>query len=265
MPGSALTPLTALPGRLLPLSIHVSSNRARRPDASSVAYLSGSHIMSARALPMPFLSLSRARSVCFLLILAVGCGGAPSAGAPPAEPPPTPPAPTLEHEIWEKVAVSQMPLEIALPGGTRWRQSRSGSFAVLSDARTRSQLVIRVWRAARLVHPEECEAEARLARPSLATLDPSTLIEERALAAPHGFHGVLRVAAMPAEVGHVKGVVVAVGAAVGRCYFAALETRSDGEHAAEAIADRLAAMMSLMFQTVRIIDVEERVLTTPRG
>lgn len=220
--------------------------------------------MSARALPMPFLPLFSARPVFFSLILAAGCGGAPSARAP--SPPVTPaPPPERAHEVWEKVVLSDVPLEVALPGGPRWRQSRSGTFTLLEDARTRSQLVIRVWPAARLVQPEECEAEARLARPSLPVVEPSTLIEERVLDAPRGFHGVLRVAAVPAEVGQVKGVVVAVGAAVGRCYVAALETRSDGERAAEVIADRLAAMMSLMFQTVRIIDVEERVLTTPRG
>jgi hypothetical protein len=234
------------------------------PDASSFAYLSGSHIMPAGALPMPFLPPFHARPFLLSLALAFGCGGTPAAGTPAA--PQRPPEPSeLAPETWENVVLSDMPLEIALPGGARWRQSRSGSFAVLEDARTRSKLVVRVWRAARRVHPAECEAEARLARPDLVVVEPSALIEERAISAPRGFHGVLRVAAGPAEVGRVKGVVVAVGAAVGRCYFAGLETWSAGEHAAETVADRLVAMVSGTFQAVRIIEVEERVLITPRG
>jgi hypothetical protein len=171
----------------------------------------------------------------------------------------------LARETWESVPVSDMPLEISLPGGRRWRQSRSGSFALFEDARTRSRLAVRVWRAARLVQPAHCEAEARLARPDLVAVEPSTVIEERAISAPQGFHGVLRVAAVPAEVGRVRGVVVAVGAAVGRCYFAGFETWSEGEHAAETVAERLAAMVSSTFDVVRIVEVEERVLTTPRG
>jgi hypothetical protein len=255
-----------LPDRLLPLSIHaVLRIRARRPDASSVAYLSGSHIMPAGALPMPFLPPFQARPFLLSLALALGCGGTPTAGTPaiPQRPPPEPSE--LALDTWESVVVSDMPLEIPLPGGARWRQSRSGSFAVLEDARTRSKLVVRVWRAARRVQPAECEAEARLARPDLVVVEPSALIEERAISAPQGFHGMLRVAAAPAEVGRVKGVVVAVGAAVGRCYFAGLETSSEGEHAAETVADRLLVMVSATFETLRIIEVEERVLTTPRG
>jgi len=221
--------------------------------------------MPASALPMPFLPLFAARRLALPLILAFGCGGTPSARGPDSVPRSLPESPDLAQETWERLVLSDMPLEVALPGGHRWRQSRSGTFAVLEDARSRSQLVIRIWRAARLVHPAECEAEARLARPSLAVAEPSAMIEERALTAPQGFHGVLRVAAAPAEVGQVKGVVVAVGAAVGRCYFAGLETRSSGEHALETVADRLAAMVSSTFEAVRIVDVEERVLTTPRG
>jgi len=221
--------------------------------------------MPARALPMPFLSLFVSRRFLPLLVLAFGCGKAPVARAP--EPPAPGPSPASEFSSssWETLALSEQPVELALPAAGGWQQTRSGSFGVLHDARSRSTLVIRVWRAARLVHPAECEAEARLARPSLAVVDPSTLIEERELGAPTGFHGVLRVAAMPAEVGEVKGVVVAVGAAVGRCVIATFETRSDGKHAAETVADRLSAIVAGTFDTLRIVEVEERVLNTPRG
>lgn len=221
--------------------------------------------MPARALPMPILQTFAVRPLFLCLILAFACAGTPSGSSPTMPAPPSAEPSGLAGETWEAIALSDMPLEIALPAAARWRQSRSGSFALLEDARTRSKLMIRVWRAARLVQPAECEAEARLARPDLSVTEPSALIEERALTAPRGFHGVLRVAAVPAEVGQVKGVVVAVGAAVGRCYFAALETRDDGDDAPATVADRLAAMVSSTFEAVRIVEVEERVLTTPRG
>lgn len=220
--------------------------------------------MPARALPMPFLQPFAARPVFLSLILACACAQTPSGS--PVEAPPRPPEPGgLAREEWTTVALSEMPLEIALPGGDRWRESQSGSFARLEDARTRSRLMIRLWRAARLVQPAACEAEARLARPDLPVVDASALIEERALTAPAGFHGVLRVSAVPAGVGQVKGVVMAVGAAVGRCYFAVLETRAEGADAPETIAERLAVMVSSTFEAVRIVEVEERVITTPRG
>src|SRR5262249_52335302 len=125
-------------------------------------------------------------------------------------------------------------------------------------------LTLRISPAARLVRPEACEVEARLARRTLPASDPSNTVERRALAAPPGFDTRLVVGVEPRPPASVHGFALAVGAAPGRCFVAAFETESTGAGAAEEVADRLAQVVSGVLETLRIPTADERV-TPPTG
>jgi hypothetical protein len=156
------------------------------------------------------------------------------------------------------VELATLPGTIALHDPGRWRATNDGSFTVLEHAPSRSTLTLRVWRSARLVRPEECEAEARLARPTLPRPDPDALVDERALEAPEGFAGSLAVGVEPVPSG-THGFVLGVGAAVGRCFVFAFDTTADGVDAATTVADRLRAAADRIAPSVMLRDVDERV------
>ena len=123
--------------------------------------------------------------------------------------------------------------------------------------------MLRVWKAARLVRPAQCEAEARLLRPALPRVDPATLLDERSLGAPRDYDVRLIVAVEQDRHQVVRGLALAVGAAVGRCYLVASETRAEGASAAERVVDRLATMVPGFIETVEVEGAEAR--ATPAG
>lgn len=186
---------------------------------------------------------------------------APAAG--PASKPLPPVRGSFDRE-WGERTLARVPVRLKLPDARRWHASASGTFTVLTHAGSRSSLVLRVGRAERRVRPAACEAEARLLRPRLPTVDASSVVEARALAAPRGFDTHVVVAVESGDEGRVHGVALAVGAATGRCYVAAFETEGDGPHAAEDVADRLAVVVSGVFETLHVPDAEERA-TPPAG
>ena len=151
-----------------------------------------------------------------------------------------------------------VPARVSLPDPGSWRASRAGSFIVLEQRASSSRIVLRVWNAARLVRPSECEAEARLLRPTLPRADPATLLDERRIQVPRDYDVHLRVGVEEAPNRLVHGFALAVGAAVGRCYLAVYETRADGPEAPELVADRLAIVVPAFIETVVIEGVEGR-------
>lgn len=155
--------------------------------------------------------------------------------------------------------LARVPARVELPDARSWHAHASGSFTVLDHASTRSTLVLRVSRAARLVRPEQCEAEARLLRPSLPASDAASIVERRPLEAPPGFDTRLVVGVEPRAGGSVYGFALAVGAATGRCYVASFETESAGAGAPDAVADRLAVVVSGVLGTLHVSTAEERV------
>jgi hypothetical protein len=192
-------------------------------------------------------------------LLAFACGGAP----PPEEARKerTRPAEASPEDSarWGLIELDELPGVIALydPGG--WKGARGGSFVVLEHERTRSSLSIRVSRAARLVRPSDCEAEARLLRPSLPRADPDVIVEERPLDAPRDFSGTLVLGVEPRAHSALRGFALAVGAAVGRCYVLSYETIADGPDAASLVADRLRAAAERLVPSVRLYGVDQRV------
>ena len=200
-----------------------------------------------------------------LLLFCLGsCRPAAPTAAPHDEiPVAPPPAAEFEGVAWTQVELERLPALVTLPDARGWRARPNSTFVILEHGATQSRLVLRVWRAARLVRPAECEAEARLARPALPVLDPATRIEERALTVPSGFDVRLQVAARPGEGASVVGSALAIGAGVGRCYLAAYETVADGPHAAELVADRLSGVVQGIFETIQVESADGRVPPPP--
>jgi hypothetical protein len=200
----------------------------------------------------------------FMLVCALGCGRPEPAVIPVAGPEASSPAGgDFDGVTWSSIELEAIPALITLPDASAWRAQRSGSFVLLSHGATQSTLVLRVWRAARLVRPSECEAEARLARPELPFAETQSRIEERRLEAPSGFDVRLVVAAQPGPGSSVRGSAVAVGAGVGRCYVAAFETFAEGARAMERVADRLGVVVPGVLETVRLEDATRRVPPPP--
>jgi hypothetical protein len=192
--------------------------------------------------------------------LALGCGGA--TPAPPPTPRPSadraPRSRALDHGWGERV-IWQVPVRVRLPDAATWHATTRGTFTVLEHAPTHSSLTLRVTLAPRLVRPAECEADARLARPSLpGAADATAIVDERTITAPEGFDVRLVVGVEPAPKG-VRGWALAVGAATSRCYVGAYETLGEGPLAAEEVADRLALAVSGILETMRVPNVDRRV------
>jgi hypothetical protein len=171
------------------------------------------------------------------------------------------PRDTLPGEF-RTVELRAVPARVSLPAPSSWQASREGSFVILDQRATSSRIVLRVWRAGRLVRPAECEAQARLLRPALPRVDPSSLLDERSIAAPRGYDVRLVVAVEEDRRRAVRGLALAVGAAVGRCYLAAYETWAEGASAPERVADRLATMVPGFIETVEVEGVEGRATRT---
>jgi len=186
-----------------------------------------------------------------------GCGGEAARPARAPEPPATAAAAPREgfDRDWGERELRRVPAIVTLPNARAWHASTSGTFTLLEQRGTHSTLALRVTLAPRLVRPEQCEAEARLARPSLPAVDPSSVVERRTLAAPPGFDVRLVVGVTPVPNG-VHGYALAVGAGTSRCYVAAFETESEGAGAADRVAERLAVVVSGTFETLRVPSAE---------
>jgi hypothetical protein len=204
--------------------------------------------------------IARGPSPILLLVAwaLLSCGDPPAPVAPRSEP--VPPARTGDDELsrFGVVELASVPGALTLYDPARWQATRAGSFAALTHAPSRSTITLRVWRAPRLVRPAECEAEARLARPSLPRIEPESIIDERPLEAPTDFDGALVVGVEPSPNGSTRGFVLAVGAAVGRCYVFAFETQADGAEAAAVVGDRLRTAADQIAPSVALYDVERR-------
>jgi hypothetical protein len=202
--------------------------------------------------------VSRTSSTLAVLAL-FACGDPPTPVAPRHEPAPVAASDTDSTASWGIVELATLPGSIELYDPGRWRDASGGSFTLLQHAASSARVALRVWRAARLVRPAECEAEARLARPSLPRADPESLVDSRALEAPKEFSGSLVVGVEPTPNGGAHGFVLAVGAAVGRCFVLVFETTADGADAANAVAERLRAAADRIVPSVELSGVDERV------
>jgi hypothetical protein len=189
----------------------------------------------------------------------LGCSTPREAASPPPGPPPPPPTAVASAASFGIVELDDLPGAIALDDASRWQAINGGSFTVLEHVASRSRLSLRLWRAARLVRPAECEAEARVARPSLPRVDLDAVIDSRPLDAPQGFTGSVVVAVDGTPSGSTRGFVLAVGAAVGRCFVLVFETSADGVNAAHVVGNRLRQATDVVVPSVELRSIDERV------
>ncbi len=183
-----------------------------------------------------------------------------AACGPATAPPPQPPPPSAEAEVslldagWAEAVSPRQQLSVPLPDYASWRLDDSGpSFFVTTHLPTQTRLIAGTWREARSVSLEQCAATARLRRPAEFTLEGEAL-DRQPWRAPADFAGelVLGVSAVP---GGFEGRAVAVGHDVGRCYAAALVTRTKTER---ELGDRLALLTERSLQGLRLRAVGER-------
>lgn len=156
--------------------------------------------------------------------------------------------------------VRRFALVVPIPERREWRLDEvSSPWFVARHPGTDSELRLRTWNAPRLVTPEECETQARLWLPQLATTTGEAAVERRALRAPAGFHGsVVAGVGMPSQQGELEGYVQAFGAAIGRCYAAVFTTRARGKGAELRLGRTLGVVVGGILEQVQARGIDER-------
>lgn len=149
------------------------------------------------------------------------------------------------------------PIELALPDKDGWQISEGPSWWVADHRVSSSRLAFRTWRADRTVRRSECEAQARLARPTLPILHEEAVIDRRTLSAPADFDNELVLGVEPSALG-ISGYALVIGAGVGRCYAAVFTTSVTGRDAELEVAARLGLVADRVLSDVRVRSVDER-------
>ena len=163
----------------------------------------------------------------------------------------------------------EFPIELSLPSKESWQVSDGPTWLVAAHPASASLLAVRTWRADRLVRRSECEAQARLARPSLPIVRDDAVLERRTLGAPLGLDTELVVGVEPTAEG-LSGYALTIGASVGRCYVAVFTTAVSGAFAEQEVAKRLGLVVDRILSGVRLRSVDERAVRhrlvyTPRA
>ena len=108
-----------------------------------------------------------------------------------------------------------------------------------------------------MVRRAECEAQARLARPTIPIVHEEAVVDRRALSAPADFDSELVVGVESSALG-IAGYALVFGASVGRCYAAVFTTSVSGKEAAPEVAARLGLVVDRVLNLVRVRRVDER-------
>lgn len=153
--------------------------------------------------------------------------------------------------------ILDFPIELTLPGKASWKISEGPSWLVVEQPASSSQLALRTWRADRTVRRAECQAQARLARPSIPNVHDDVIVDRQALSTPAEFDSELLVGVEPDALG-ISGYVLVFGAGVGRCYAAVFTTRVTGKGAEQEVATRLERVVDRVLSHVRVRSVDER-------
>jgi hypothetical protein len=189
-----------------------------------------------------------------------GCASAPTGSAKPPKPALSA---VLKHDFPDgpsrrvRSRALEFPIELDLPSKDSWQVSDGPTWLVAAHSASSSLLAVRTWRADRLVRREQCEAQARLARPSLPIVRDDAVLERRALSAPAQFDTELVVGVEPTG-GGLSGYALAIGASVGRCYAAVFTTAVNGTLAEQEVATRLGLAVDRILSGVRLRSVDER-------
>jgi hypothetical protein len=163
----------------------------------------------------------------------------------------------------------EFPIELTLPDKGQWQIAEGPSWLVAEHHSSSSQLALRTWRADRLVRRAECEAQARLGRPTIPSEHDEAVVDRHAFSAPAEFDSELTVGVEPSALG-ISGYVLVFGASVGRCYAAVFTTRVNGKNSEFEVAARLGLVVDRVLSHVRVRSVDERaprrrLLVTPKA
>jgi hypothetical protein len=149
------------------------------------------------------------------------------------------------------------PVELTLPDKARWQIAEGPTWLVADHGPSSSQLALRTWRADRVVRRAECEAQARLGRPTIPIVHDDAVVDRHALSAPADFDSELVVGVEPSALG-IAGYALVIGASVGRCYAALFTTKVSGNDAELEVAARLGLAVDRILNQVRVLRVDER-------
>jgi len=205
-------------------------------------------------------------------LLLVGCATSP-ARAPSAMPPSASAQASthLPEAKSERVRSRSLalPLELRLPTKSEWRITDGPLWLEAEHAPSASKLAVRTWRSDRIVRRSECEADARLGRPSIPFVHDESIVDRRAFAAPSGFDSELVVGVEPSSRG-VQGYALVFGASVGFCYAAVFTTTASGGSAEQEVAARLGVAVDEILGSVRARSVDDRavrrrLVSTPKS
>jgi len=196
------------------------------------------------------------------LMAAAGCGSShPGRSSTPPPRPERPEPKVLPSELgdtgWGDVESRRQSVVVRLPVRAAWRvDDATEPWFLARHAPTGSELRIRTWVAPRQVRAEECQAQARLWRPSIPPIEDETVVRRR-LRAPEAFFGEVVVAVAPGD-SALEGHAMAFGASVGRCYAALFTTRVSGPGSEETLGRRLVLIVDGVLGRVRVLGVEDR-------
>ena len=193
--------------------------------------------------------------------------GSPSALAAPASAAIAPSPQPLAAGAWGTVHSVRFGLDLPLPERTEWTvNDKQEPWLVAQHAASRSEILLRAWRAPRASTPEACLRQARLWRPDLPRWTSAPLLERRKLVAPAEYRGEVGVGAQILSADEAAGFVVAAGARTGRCLVFWYRTRVGGPSAENVVAENLAVVSAGVVDRIReteIADAVQRELPAP--
>jgi hypothetical protein len=179
-----------------------------------------------------------------------------------SEPPVDPAVVALRDSGWGKLELARIALELSVPEAQSWREVAGKHWVELEHAPSHSRLELTVKRAARLVRPEECEAEARLEHPDLPRVEAESAIERRSLTLPGDLRGELSVSLE--DVGDtLVGHATLFGASVGRCVAMHFVTRVRGAGRDHEVARRLRLVVDGVLPTLSVRTADARIQPQP--
>jgi hypothetical protein len=191
----------------------------------------------------------------------------------------------LPDRDWQAITSRHQGLRLALPARRDWRVNDvAGPWLEAQHTPSHSQLIARRWRAPARVTPEDCERQARLWRPTLPSLTPEQLIDERHLTTPEGFRTHVLIGIAPideissasrnadtasnsAPATLLRGYALAFGASPGHCLAVAFATRDDHgarpAHAQRVIGERLSLVRDGILTSLQLLDIDRRIRREP--
>ena len=189
----------------------------------------------------------------------MACAASPAPAPAPAAPAGLSPASRFLDADASRVRSRSLdfPLELWLPDKPSWQIAQTPTWLDLEHRPSSSRLSLRTWRAERLVQRGECEAQARLGRPTIPSVRSEAVVERRALSTPAGFDSELVVGVEPSARG-LSGYALVFGATVGGCYAAIFTTSVTGNDAELEVAARLGLVVDRILSRVRVRSVDER-------